>query len=242
MLNAFRRPCVQDVLPAFSLPAFLLLGFLGIVSVSTSHAQAAPAGPTTALGRQLDRLDLGISAADINTKGVSGPNYVGNPVTLNTSSTLGALIQIRYVRSPLVGFEFNYGYARYTENFNFATTTPFGPPAGPFPVQTKAAEYTFGYVAHLPRFSYHGIQPFAGAGFGTTAFTPTPGGGEGLPEKARATYYYTVGAEDMLSKHFGVRLQFRQLFYKAPDFGQNYLTIQQQTISTEPTFGFYLKY
>jgi len=56
------------------------------------------------------------------------------------------------------------------------------------------------------------------------------------------TYYYTVGAEDMVSQHFGVRLQFRQLFYKAPDFGQNYLTIQQQTITSEPTFGFFLKY
>jgi hypothetical protein len=242
MLNAFRRSCVQDALPALSLPAFLLLGILGIASVSTSHAQATSAGPTTPLKRQLQRLDLGVSGADLITKGVSGPNYVGNPVTLNTSSTLGALIQVRYVRSPLVGFEFNYGYARYTENFNFATTTPFGPPAGPFPVQTKASEYTFGYVAHLPRFSYHGIQPFAGAGAGSTGFTPTPNGGEGLPTKARATYYYTVGAEDMLSKHFGVRLQFRQLFFKAPDFGQNYLTIQQQTITSEPTFGFYLKY
>jgi opacity protein-like surface antigen len=242
MLNAFRRSCVQDVLPALSLPAFLLLGILGIVTVSTAHAQATTSGPTTPLGRQLSRMDLGISGADLITKGVSGPNYIGDPVTLNTSSTLGALIQVRYVRSPLVGFEFNYGYARLTENFNFATANTFGPPAGLFPVQTQMNEYTFGYIAHLPRYSYHGIQPFAGAGAGTTAFKPTTGGGEGLPEKARMTYYYTVGAEDMVSQHFGIRLQFRQLFYKAPDFGQNYLTIQQQTITSEPTFGFFLKY
>jgi hypothetical protein len=242
MLNVFRRSRVQDALPAFSLPAFLLLGFLGLIAVPTASAQDAPAAPVTPLGRQLRRLDLGVSGVGVLTKNVSGTNLFGNPTTLSTSSTLGALVQIRYVRSPLVGFEFNYGYARYTENFNFATTTTFGPPAGLFPVQTKAAEYTFGYVAHLPRFSYHGIQPFAGAGVGTTAFTPTPGGGEGLPEKARMTYYYTVGAEDMVSRHFGLRLQFRQLFYKAPDFGQNYLTIQQQTISTEPSFGFFIKY
>jgi opacity protein-like surface antigen len=242
MLNAFRRSCVQDVLPALSLPAFLLLGILGIAAVSTAHAQATSSGPTTPLKRQLERLDLGVSGSDFITKGVSGPNYVGTPDTLNTSTTLGALIQVRYVRSPLVGFEFNYGYARLTENFNFATTTPFGPPAGLFPVQTQMNEYTFGYLAHLPRFSFHGIQPFVGGGIGTTAFKPTSGGGEGLPEKARMTYYYTVGAEDMVSRHFGVRLQFRQLFYKDPDFGQNYLTIQQQTITSEPTFGFFLKY
>jgi opacity protein-like surface antigen len=242
MLNAFRRPCVQDVLPALFLPAFLLLGILGTATVSTAHAQATSSGPTTELGRQLQRMDLGISGADFITKGVSGVNEAGDPVSLSTSSTLGALVQIRYVHSPLVGFEFNYGYARLTENFNFATSNPFGPPVGPFPVQTRDDEYTFGYVAHLPRFSYHGIQPFAGAGAGTTAFKPTTGGGEGLPEKARMTYYYTVGAEDMVTQHFGIRLQFRQLFYKAPDFGQNYLTIQQQTITSQPTFGFFLKY
>src|ERR1700726_3288573 len=153
MLNAFRRSRVQNALPAISLPAFLLLGFLGLISVSTALAQDGPAR-VTPLGRQLRRLDLGVSGAGVLTKNVSGTNLFGNPTTLSTSSTLGALVQIRYVRSPLVGFEFNYGYARYTENFNFASSTTFGPPAGPFPVQTKAAEYTFGYVAHLPRFSY----------------------------------------------------------------------------------------
>jgi hypothetical protein len=254
MLNVFRRSRVQNALPALSLPAFLLLGFLGLASVPTASAQDAPAAPVTPLGKQLRRLDLGINGVGLLTKNVSGTNLFGNPATLSTSSTLGALIQIRYVRSPLVGFEFNYGYARYTENFtitgpgtqNVCQPPPGQPPSTvvtcPFPVQTKAAEYTFGYVAHLPRFSYHGIQPFAGAGIGTTAFTPTPGGGEGLPEKARMTYYYTLGAEDMLNPHFGLRVQFRQLFYKDPDFGANYLTIQQQTITTEPTFGFFLKY
>jgi hypothetical protein len=242
MLNAFRRSYVQDVLPALSLSAVLFLGLLGIVPASTAHAQDSSSGHTSALGRQLDHIDLGINGAGLFTKDVSGTNYLGNQVTLNASSTLGALVQVRYIRKPLVGFEFNYGYARYTENFNFATTSTFGPPAGPFPVQTKANEYTFGYVAHLPRYNFHGIQPFVAVGAGSTGFTPTPYGGEGLPEKARMTYYYSIGAESMVAKHFGVRLQFRQLFYKAPDFGQNYLTIQQQTFTSEPTFGFFLKY
>jgi hypothetical protein len=245
MLNAFRRSCVQDVLPALSLSAVLLLGLLGIVPASTAHAQdtsSSGLGHTSALGRQLDRIDFGVSGAALVTKAVAGTNYLNNPATLGASSTLGALIQVRYVRKPLMGFEFNYGYARFTENFSFANTAAFGPPAGLFPVQTKANEYTFGYVAHLPRYSFHGIQPFVAVGAGTTAFTPTPNGGEGLPEKARMTYYYSIGAEDMVSKHFGLRLQFRQLFYKAPDFGQNYLTIQQQTFTSEPAFGFFLRY
>jgi hypothetical protein len=56
-------------------------------------------------------------------------------------------------------------------------------------------------------------------------------------------YYYDGGLEDSLfTPHFGVRLQFRQVFFKAPDFGQNYLTIQQHTSTIEPGIGFYLKF
>jgi hypothetical protein len=57
------------------------------------------------------------------------------------------------------------------------------------------------------------------------------------------TYYYAVGAEkSVLSPHFGLRVQLRQTFFKAPDFGQNYLTIQQHTWTFEPGAGFYLKF
>ena len=240
MFNAFRRSCVSDAPPARFLPAILVLCLSTVLPACSAHAQATDAKPETALGRQLDRLDLGVSGSDLITKGVSGTNLFSEQTSLSTSSTLGALIQIHYIRSSYVGFEFNYSYARMTENFNFPTTTNTGGPTGAFPVQTRMNEYTFGYVAHPhPIF---GVQPFVAVGAGTTAFTPTAGGGEALPERARMTYYYGLGVEDQISEHFGVRVQLRQLYYKAPDFGENYLTIQKQTFTTEPTFGFYLRY
>jgi hypothetical protein len=221
------------LLRSSSLPVFVSC-FFALGTFSTAISQ------TTALGRQLDRVDVAVSGIGTITKGVSGNNYISQPVTLNASTTVGALVQARYTKSPLVGFEFNYEYARYTENF---TGSPFSNPSSvgtPFGVQTNAAEYTLGYVAHLP--TLFGVQPFASVGAGTTAFKPTPGGGQGLPEKARATYYYSIGAEQQLTRYFGVRAQLRQAFYKAPDFGQNYLTINQQTFTIEPGIGFYIKF
>ena len=86
----------------------------------------------------------------------------------------------------------------------------------------------------------HGIVPFAGAGLGTLDFRPTPGGGEGLLPQARATYYYTVGGDySVLCRTSDARAQFRQLFYLAPDFETNYLTIHAHTTTFEPGFGFY---
>lgn len=224
-LKQVRRSCAQAAL-------------LGIfVSLASFNAKAQQ---VTFLSRQLDRLDVAASGAAIFTKSVSGTNPQSEPVSLDASTTLGALVQVRYTKSPLLGAEFNYSYARFTENFSGSPFSGAASTGVPFGVQTNASEYTLGYVAHLP--SLLGFQPFAGGGAGATAFKPTPLGGQGLPERARASYYYDIGIDDQFNRFFGFRAQFRQVFYKAPDFGQNYLTINQQTITSEPAVGVYIKF
>ena len=227
MWNVSRLLCAQ------SLFFCLLLTAAG----STTEAQTSQ---NTALDRQLSRIDLGFVGLGVlnkNSNGVATVNGKANtPVNLNPSNTAGILINVRYTASPWVGFEFNYSYARYTDLF-----TPFGsqPNGG---VQQNANEYTFGYVIHSKK-QYFGLTPFASGGAGTTVFRPTPGGGLGLPEQARATYFASVGVETtVLSPHFGVRAQYRQLFFKAPDFETNYLRIEQHTSSYEPGVGFFFRF
>jgi hypothetical protein len=227
MLNVSRLLCVRSVL-------FCLLL---IAAGSTAKAQISQ---NPALDRQLSRIDLGVTAAGVFNQSSSGFATVnGHPntlVNLSPGNTGGAVVTLRYVVSPLIGFEGNYGYARYTDTFS-----PFGsqPNGG---VQQNASEYSFGYVAHT-RKQYFGVTPFASAGAGTMVFRPTPGGGLALPEQARAAYYFSIGAETtVLSPHFGIRAQYRQVFFKAPDFLTNYLTIQQRTTTYEPGFGFFLRF
>lgn len=219
-----RRSCAQVVV------------FAAVLAPALSNAFSQ----TTLLRRQLDRVDIGVGGVGILTKNVSGSDYQNVPVALNPSTTAGALVQVRYTKSPLIGLEFNYTYGRFTQDFigpRFATGAGAN---GVFGVQNDMSEYSIGYVAHLPTFL--GVQPFAVVGAGATAFKPTPLGGQSLPERARASYFYELGVDDEVTKHFGFRAQFRQSFYKAPDFGQNYLTINQQTFTTEPSIGFYLKF
>jgi hypothetical protein len=228
MLNLSRPSSVLNIF--FSL----------LVSMAGSAAIGQTTTQNTALDRQLSRLDLGVIAVAVLNKDSNGTatvNGVSNtPVNLNPSNTVGPVVTLRYVVSPLVGFELNYGYARYTQTF-----TPFGALSNAG-VQQNASEYTAGYVAHT-RKEYFGVTPFASVGLGTIAFRPTPGGGEGLINQARAAYYYSVGAEKIVfSPHFGLRAQYRQLFFLAPDFETNYLTIKQHTSTYEPGFGFYVKF
>ncbi len=200
------------------------------LAAPVAHAQATSGNP--ALEKQLSRIDFAASGIGSFTKGVTGTNYLGVKLTQDGSNTFGALVTIRYTVSPYLGGEFNYTYARYTQNFSQYIVGG---------AQTNASEYSVGYVAHPPH-PIFGAKPFIAGGAGSTAFRPTPGGGQGLKAQARMTYYYAVGVEKDLTPHFGVRAQIRQSFFKAPDFGQNYLTIQQHTWTFEPGFGFVLRF
>jgi hypothetical protein len=210
------------------------------------------AAQTTALSKQLSRVTFGIDgagefnstasgviiptgASDCNSTTVGGP--CSTVMTQYGSNTVGAGATIRYVAKPYIGLEFNYGWARYTQNFSPA---PDG--SSLFQVQNTANEYTLGYVINPPH-PLFGFQPFLAVGAGSTEFKPTGGGGEGEPKQARATYYYNVGIEKQFGETpFGMRASFRELFFLYPDFGQNYLTIKQRGTTYQPTIGFYARF
>lgn len=228
-LNLSRLTCVSA--------SVLFFLFAALAGASAQQQASIP----TPLQHQLDRLDLAVSGVGIFNRPSSGTvknstQPGGGTVSINPGNTLGALITVRYVVKPLVGFEFNYGYSRYTQKFTGVSGTP-----GVFGVQNNAKEYTFGYVAHTPQL--FGVNPFIAVGAGTTAFRPTTTGGAGLLTQARATYYYSIGAESTLgSPHFGLRAQFREAFFLAPDFSANYLTIKQRTTTFEPGIGFFIRF
>ncbi|HTH52966.1 MAG TPA: outer membrane beta-barrel protein [Edaphobacter sp.] len=216
----------------FSLFAILAAPFAG--------AQAISGHP--ALEKQLSRLEVSANGIGVITKSVEGTNDLGVTLQQSASSTVGVLIGIRYTKSPYIGGEFNYSYARFSQRYR--EPVPGGGFLDPYnvgSVQTNTSEYSFGYVIHPPH-QILGANPFASGGLGTTAFRPTTFGGLGLPTHARMTYYYSVGLEKNLNKHFGVRALFRQTFYKAPDLQQTYLNIDKQTSTIEPGFGFVIHF
>jgi hypothetical protein len=182
-------------------------------------ALGSAAAQTTKLERQLSRVDLGVSGSGQFTRDVSG-----KIIPLGASNC--------YLTPPP-----NTGPC-YTEGY---TPSPVGG-LSIFQIQTTYNEYTFGYVVTPPH-TLFGLQPFASAGLGSIDFKPTGGGGQGVPNRARAAYYYNVGLQqEFANSHFGLRASFRQVFFIAPDFGQNYLDIKQHTIATQPTAGFYLRF
>jgi len=208
--------------------------------VAAPVVQAQSSSTNTALTKQLQRLDIGLNGTYNTTRTASGLNDLQDlsvPVQQKTSSTTGALLQFRYTRSPWMGGEFNIGYARNTHNFSSTEQTDYLP----LGVQTNALSFMLGYIAHPPH-KIAGLQPFFGGGGGLMYFHTTSGGGQGFLKQGVGGYYYTAGVEREIVPHVGVRGQFRQLFYYAPDFYQSFLTIQKNTSTMEPAVGIYLHF
>ncbi|HXB62540.1 MAG TPA: hypothetical protein VNU94_06810 [Acidobacteriaceae bacterium] len=214
----------------------LFAAFACLFAVAGAHAQS----DTPVEHKQLERMDLFMGVpyeATRTTSGSSATTIVNSQVV---SSAAGFLMTYRYSYSPLIGVEMNYKRSRFTQNytytpFPYTTTNILG-------VESSVVETSWGYVAHALS-TYYGIKPFGGIGVGSIEFKPTPNGGQGLLRQFRLVTYWNLGADyDIMHSHFGARVEMRQLFYKAPDFGQNYLTSGAHTSTLEPSVGFYARF
>jgi hypothetical protein len=230
--------------PAIAGPALAVLFSLVLLPATRLAAQDEPAAETRT-EKFLERFDLAVEGAGELTNTASGVEQrdattTKTVLTIKPSRTVGELGTLRYTAKPWVGFEFNFGNQRYTENYTFVPPPGLNILTGG--AQVGVHEITWGYVAHPPH-TLFGLQPYVGLGGGTMAFHPTRGGGQGLPYQYRAAYYYTAGVDGQFpNSHFGMRLGFRQLIYLTPDFLQNYLTITRRVRTSEPNVGFYVRF
>jgi opacity protein-like surface antigen len=232
MMNEFRRSSSRF--------AYRLSLFGAVVSIALCASAAAQA-PETPFQKAMEKIDLGVSGLGQITPSNSGTNYLKQTVSAVPSNTLGALVELRYTRSPLIGVEFNYSYSRYNNTFSVSGGSLPAQPPYQIGVQSKVNEYSLGYVGHGPTF--FGLKSFGGAGVGAIEFKPTTGGGQSVMPEVRTGFYYTVGVEQGFNDDkFGVRAYFRQLFFGAVDFNENYLATGARSITTEPGVGFYLRF
>jgi hypothetical protein len=225
--------------------SYSLYAVLGcLFAVAGANAQS----DTPVEHKQLERMDLAFSVPYEVTRSSSGHNSAGS-ISQSVSTAAGFLATFRYTYSPLIGLEMNYKRTRMAQNYiyPFVALNPAPPPSNivvptPLGVETSVVETSWGYVAHT-RSSYYAFTPFGGVGLGSLEFKPTPAGGEGLIRQFRAVYYWNIGADyNIMHSHFGARAEMRQLFYLAPDFGQNYLTSGARTSTLEPSIGFYARF
>ena len=141
--------------------------------------------------------------------------------TQGTSASAGVLGVVHQQFRPWLGYNANFGYSRFTENYSMgASSIPTAPihPVGLFSqgsIGTNMYELSVASVVqgpHTKRFS-----TFAQLGGGVLSFLPTQRPGPTSVD-FRALMVFGTGVNYKLSQRLGVRAEYRGLFYKSPDF------------------------
>jgi len=157
----------------------------------------------------------------------------GDGVQDRPTDSMGALATARQSFHPWLGYEINYSYTRFTERYS---TIPFG-------VQNNVHEVTGAYLLQGPTIPLLGLQPFGAIGAGALIFLPTTVGGQKYSQQTRVPLLYEIGVNyPILTSHLGLRLQYRGLNYKTPDFNATLLTTGTRRTTSEPSVGAYLRF
>ena len=193
------------------------IGVVGVCLLAAVSMAAAQEG----------RADVAIGGTALFTKDTSG-NGVDQAVT-NSGGLLGSF-RFRVRRNDTI--ELNYGYTRNSQIYTNSTAFSFQEQ------QANVHELTAAYVYQVNRKAK--LNPFVLGGGGLLLFHPMTASTHSLVDPqsdTEGTILVGLGANYRLTDAFGVRVQFRGLMYKSPDFGVNAASTGAWAITGEPSIG-----
>lgn len=146
----------------------------------------------------------------------------------------GLLVGYSYQFSRWFGAEGNYGYARNTQNYLTFS--------GPASLQSDIHQVTGTLVAHIP-VNLRTFRPYVLGGGGALIFDPTDKFiVTGAERQTRGTFVYGGGATFDITNNLGLRVEYRGLVYKVPDFSLESLNLDKFTHLAQPSVGFVVRF
>lgn len=201
-------------------PSFL---FAALIMVLISHD---PGQAQTKTQRHLHNDDVSISAFGQFTNSSNGDGVSVNPL-----DSVGGQATFRHVYHPWLGYEAGYGYTRFTDRYS----------SYPFAVQHNVHEFQGSYLFTAP--NLHLVQPFGLGGVSALLFAPTLNGGQNASAQGRFALTFGGGANfPLLASRFGMRVQYRGLYYQTPDYGEAIYKTGTWRLTSEPAVGVYMKF
>jgi hypothetical protein len=201
----------------------------GTPAVIALIAAAALSG-SAALGQQTD-----LSGSFYKTFNGS---TTGNDTEQTTTNSSGGVVAWRQVRRPLLGYEMSFGINPEDQTFS--------PPKGACgllcnnkttPIKALDFEIAGDWIASA---NFGAFRPFVLGGLGVMVFSPRTSVLD-TNTVARVAYVGGGGADIQLQPRFGLRLQYRESFYKAPDLLPVYPSTGKYTQTGEPMVGVFIR-
>ena len=165
--------------------------------------------------------------------------------TQGTSDSAGVLRTVHQQFRPWLGYDVNFGYSKFTEEFSHGQQ--FVPtPSSAFPasssftrgsIRTNMYDLTIGYV--VQQRSNQRISTFEQFGGGGLFFLPTQNNSS-AKNQTRPAMLFGIGMNCKLTDHLDFRAEYRGFFYKSPDFtlppydGSNFPMTRLFTVTNAP--------
>jgi opacity protein-like surface antigen len=165
----------------------------------------------------------------------------GNGTQQSPSNSAGAMLELRHISNPLMGYDVTYSYNRDNQAYS---TASFGcpvitcSPPPPVAVSANAHELTGDWVVSV---KLANLRPFALGGLGVLLNEPVSGQSN-TTSSTKPVFVYGAGLDWGLVPHIGLRLQYRGNVYKAPDLTKAYTSTGAFTHSAEPMLGAYFRF
>ena len=182
-----------------------------------------------------NRLDLSVSGAAVFSKSVTGTT---SGLTLSPSDSGAVFGTVRYHFNHLHAVELNIGHTVDSQIFERPPDT--------LKIRTSMTEFTGAYV--LTPFQGKRLQPFLFAGAGALRWYPENqyinGNSSffGAYTQTSLAFLYGGGADYRLWRRIGLRMQYRGLIFRAPDFTVSDLFISAKGHMAEPSVGIVVKF
>lgn len=171
------------------------------------------------------------SDVSVSAFGQFTPRTSGNGITDSPTVSLGGQAAFRHSYHWWLGYEGSYDYTRFAERYSVL----------PYTVQHNTHEFAASYLVAAP--GLLGFHPFVFGGISALIFSPTLNGGQNVSWQGEPAANFGGGFNHaLLGPHFGIRLQYRGVYAKTPDFNQARLNTGTSRLTSEPMFGVYLKF
>jgi outer membrane immunogenic protein len=176
------------------------------------------------------------SRQDISISGIAViPPFVASTtnVQVHSNSALGALAGYRFMLTPNIALEANYGIT-YQNQYSFVIGNVLR-----IPVQTRTQEISGALVRS---FTFRKYNPFVEAGPAGLIFLPIRNSGTGTPDVKQQTQVgvmYGGGIAYEVSPSFDIRAAYRAYVTKVPNFGLG-SSAGTEDLSTNKWFNIYV--
>ncbi len=190
-----------------------IIAFLLAVCVAAGRAQES-------------RQDVSISGTGLIEPFIASQT----DVQVHSNYALGALASYRFMLTPSSALEANYGIT-YQNKINY-TVNP-----NTYQILTRTQEMSAAYVR---TFNFHKYNPFVEAGPAGIIFMPIRNSGTTTLDAKQQTAIggmYGAGIAYEVSPSFDIRVEFRGLITKVPNFGDTQFTTNKYYNIYNPVVG-----